>query len=113
MALVPVAAGAAGVLLGPAAFAPETVPAVDLDSHLRYLSGLFLALGLAFWTTVPGIARKTARFRLLAALVVGGGLARLFSLLVAGTPSAGHIAGLGLELVVVPLLVLWQSRIPR
>ena len=105
--------GAAGVLLGPAAFAPETVPAVDLDSHLRYLSGLFLALGLAFWTTVPGIARKTARFRLLAALVVCCGLARLFSLLVAGTPSTGHLACLGLELVVVPLLVLWQSRIAR
>jgi hypothetical protein len=110
---VPVAAGGAGVLLGPVAFAPDADLTVDLDSHVRYLSGIFLALGIAFWTTVPGIARKTGRFRLLAALVVAGGLARLLSLLLAGTPSAGHLAGLGLELVVVPLLVLWQSRIAR
>ena len=62
---------------------------------------------------MPGIEHKTARFRLLSALVVAGGLARLLSLAVTGTPSAGHLAGLGLELVVVPLLVLWQSRITR
>lgn len=101
------------MVLGPAAFAPDAALPVDLDSHVRYLSGLFLALGIAFWTTVPGIARKTARFRLLAALVVAGGLARLLSLLVSGVPSAGHLAGLGLELVIVPLLVLWQARIAR
>lgn len=27
------------------------------------------------------------------------------------SPSRGHLAGLGLELVVVPLLALWQSRV--
>lgn len=113
LGLVPVTAGGAGVLLGPAAFAPLADLPVDLDSHVRYLSGIFLGLGLAFWSTVPGIEHKTARFRLLSALVVAGGLARLLSLAVAGMPSAGHLGGLGLELVVVPLLVLWQSRIAR
>lgn len=113
LSLIPLSAGAAGVLFGPAAFAEAALGAwpADLDSHFRYLSGIFLGLGAVFASTVPGIERKTALFRLAAALVVAGGLARLLSLLLAGAPSAGHLAGLGMELVAVPLLTLWQARV--
>lgn len=107
-AAVPVAAGLAGIVYGPAA--------VDLpgntasqDSHARYLCGVLLGIGLAFWSTVPGIERRGARFRLLAAIVVLGGLARLWSLVIAGQPSVPILAALGLELAVVPLLALWQA----
>jgi len=113
LALVPVAAGAAGVLLGPSAFARGDAWPVDLDSHFHYLSGIFLAIGLAFWTTVPDIERRTMLFRLASAAVVAGGLSRLLSLIVDGVPSLPHLAGLGLELVVVPLLVVWQGRVAR
>jgi hypothetical protein len=60
---------------------------------------------------VPGIERRGARFRLLAAIVVLGGVARLLSLVVAGEPSAPMLGGLALELVAVPLLALWQARV--
>lgn len=113
LGIVPVSAGAAGVLLGPAAFSDAGGWPVDLDSHFRYVSGIFLALGLTFYATIPSIERKTALFRLAAALVVAGGLARLLALLVNGVPSAPHVAGLVLELVVVPALVLWQGRVAR
>ncbi len=113
LGLVPVGAGAAGVLLGPGFLDLDRPWPVDLDSHFRYLSGLFLAAGLAFWSCVPAVERRGARFRLLGALVVAGGLARLLSLLSAGSPSAGHLAGLLLELAVVPLLLVWQRRIER
>lgn len=83
----------------------------DLDSHFRYLSGLLLAIGIAFATCIPEIERKTARFRLLAFLVFVGGLGRLVGLLTAGAPGAGHLFGLAMELVAVPLLVLWQARL--
>jgi hypothetical protein len=46
-------------------------------------------------------------------LIVGGGLARLLSLAIVGTPSTGHLFGLAMELGVVPLLMLWQKRIER
>lgn len=109
-AAVPVAAGLAGVVLGPAAVElPGLAP--SQDSHARYLSGLLLGIGLAFWSTVPGIARRGARFRLLAAIVVLGGLGRLVSLAAAGTPSAPMLAGLALELGATPLLALWQARV--
>jgi len=89
------------------------VPPVDLDSHFRYLSGIFLGVGLAFCSCVPEIERKTGRFRLLAALVVLGGLGRAISAFAFGLPSLPHLLGLGMELLVVPLLVLWQARIAR
>ncbi len=111
LALIPVAAGLAGVILGPR-FVGATQPwPTDLDSHFRFLSGVFLAAGIAWWTCVPHIEAKTKRFRLLALLTFTGGLARLASLFIAGAPSAGHVAGLGMELAVVPLLTSWQARI--
>ena len=112
LSLVPITAGAAGVALGPGFVGAVGVPA-DLDSHFRYLSGIFLALGLGFLSTVPAIERRTARFRLLAALVVCGGLGRLLSLAALGAPGWPHLAGLALELVVVPLLALWQAAVAR
>lgn len=109
--LVPVGAGLAGIVLGPAMIGGVALPAVSLDSHYRYLSGLLLGIGLCFWTTIPGIERKGGRFRLLTAIVVVGGLGRLTSLLTAGVPDAGMVFGLAMELAVTPLLALWQYRL--
>jgi len=103
-AAVPVGAGAWGVVhtLDP--------PTSGLASHERYLSGLLLAVGLAFWTTVPDIGHKTARFRLLAALVVTGGLCRLAGMATGDMPTGPTIAALCMELVVTPLLCVWQGN---
>ena len=111
LAMIPTATGAAGLVLGPAFLGSEAPRPVDLDSHFRFLSGVFLAIGMGFLSTVPRIRERTARFRLLAALIFAGGLARLVSLGIAGAPSGGHIAGLAMELVGVPILVLWQARL--
>lgn len=115
LSLVPICAGAAGVALGPGfvGATPEHGLAIALDSHFRYLSGIFLALGLAFASTVPRIERRTVRFRMLAALVVCGGLGRLLSLVLVGAPPGPHLVGLALELVVVPLLACWQGQVAR
>ena len=112
--LVPLTMGSLSVMRGAAVLkgVPLPVPA-DLDSHFRYLSGIFLGVGIAFVSCVPRIERRGARFALLGGLVVSGGLARLASLLAVGAPSAGHVFGLAMELGVVPLLVLWQRRIAR
>jgi hypothetical protein len=111
LSLVPIAAGAAGVALG-AGFVGGDGTA-DLDSHFRYLSGLLLGIGLLFASTVLGIERRTARFRLASSLVVCGGLGRLLSLLATGAPAWPHLAGLTLELVVVPFLAVWQGKVAR
>jgi hypothetical protein len=108
---VPVLAGAAGVLTG-GGFLRENFD-ISTDSHLRYLSGLLLGIGLGFWSTVPRIATMTARFRLLTLIVVTGGLARAYALAVMGTPSTGMMLALGMELVMTPGLCWWQGRVAR
>ncbi len=111
--LLPLIVGGQGVLHGPAPFGHLTEVPRDLDSHFRYISGIFFATGLGFLSCIPAIERKGARFRLLGLLIVVGGLARGVSLLEVGVPSTGHVLGLGMETVVVPLLMLWQWRVAR
>jgi hypothetical protein len=100
-AIVPVSAGLLGAL---GRWQP--------DSHARYLSGLLLGIGLAFWWMVPTIERRGAVVRVLAAIVVIGGLARL-----AGLPETGLkvsvVLPLVMELGITPLLALWRERVQR
>ena len=110
--LVPIIAGAAGIILGPAMVNADGVP-LSADSHYRYLSGLLLGIGIAFATTIPAIEHRTARFRLLTAIVVTGGFGRLVSLLTRGAPDKPMLAALVMELVVTPALALWQGRVSR
>jgi len=109
---VPVLAGLGGIVLGPsmAGLSASDTP-VALDSHVRYLSGLLLAIGIGFWSTVPRIEQQAVRFRLLTAIVVIGGLGRLIGLLSIGVPPPSMLFGLAMELVVTPALCWWQYRI--
>lgn len=112
--LIPFSVAIPSVLRGAAVLKGVAAPVpADLDSHFRYLSGIFLMLGIGFASCVPGIERKGGRFRLLGAMVVAGGLARALSWVEVGAPSIGHRLGLVMELGVVPLLILWQARVAR
>lgn len=111
-ALVPVGAGLAGVLMGPALAAPGAAN-VSLDSHFRYLSGLFLGIGLLFWSAVPHIEHRGSLVRALTLIVVVGGLGRALSLAQAGPPDLSMRLALIMELVVTPLVCLWQFRVER
>lgn len=109
--VVPISAGGAGVIFGPALFGDRGAVSPDLDSHFRYLSGLLLAIGIAYLSAVPRIEQRRGRFLLLGSVVFVGGLARLLSVLSSGSASPAVIAALVMELVVAPALTLWQLRI--
>lgn len=111
VALIPVLSGLYGVLFGPSLTGDRL--GISGDSHYRYLAGLLLAIGLLFWSTIPNIEATGPRFRLLTLLVFIGGLARFLGMMMTGLPSLYMIAALGLELLVTPLLCLWQWRIAR
>ena len=112
--LVPLTTGGSSILRGVAFLkgVPHPVP-IDLDSHYRYLSGIFLGVLVALYSCVPGIEGKGRRFRLLGALIICGGLARLAGVIAGEVPGRGHLVGLGLELLVTPALLLWQARVAR
>ncbi|HZB62144.1 MAG TPA: DUF4345 domain-containing protein [Microvirga sp.] len=109
VAIVPVAAGLYGVLFGQALTGDAV--SISAESHFRFMSGLLLGIWLCFWSTLPSIEAKTNRFRLLTLLVVIGGLGRLVGLGLTGLPSLFMIGGLILELIVTPVLCLWQTRV--
>jgi hypothetical protein len=108
-ATVPVATGLYGVLFGQALTGDAV--SISAESHFRFLSGLLLGIGLCFWSTLPAIEARTNRFRLLTLLVVIGGLGRLVGLGLTGLPSLFMIGGLIMELIVTPVLCLWQTRV--
>ncbi len=112
--LLPLIVGGRGILRGPTAFGHglAEVPR-DLDSHFRYISGIFFATGFGFLSCIPAIERRGGRFRLLGALIVAGGLSRGLSLLAVGAPSTGHLLGLCMETIGMPLLMVWQWQVER
>jgi peptidoglycan/LPS O-acetylase OafA/YrhL len=107
-ALVPLLAGGGGALFGPAFLGEAAGPATT--SHLRYLSGVLLGLGLVALWCAADLGRRRDVFAALCAAVALGGLARL-----AGLPADDplppwpHLAALVMELGVVPAL-WWASR---
>lgn len=108
--IVPVSAGLEGALRGTRFLGAW--PGQGADSHFRYLSGLLLGIGLIMWGCIPTIERRTTIVRTITAIVVTGGIARLYGWIVAGDPGTIRWA-LGMELVVTPLLCLWQARVAR
>lgn len=86
---------------------------VFLASHHHYLSGLLLAIGLGFWSTIPNIEQRTQRFRLLTTIVVIGGLCRLLGVMLGDALTPSVAGALVMELMVTPLLCLWQGRVGR
>jgi hypothetical protein len=111
--LVPVTAGLAGIILGSGMIKGVESGVIDLDSHFRYLSGLLLGLGIGFAACIPRVGQRSPTFLALGGIVILGGLARPLSLLSDGAPGMGHLFGLGMELGVVPLLLLWDLRLAR
>ena len=106
--IVPVVAGLWGVCH------PLAAPVGWQLSHGRYLSGLLLAIGLAFWAAIPDIERQTARIRVLTGVVAIGGLCRLLGVMLGDPLSLPVVGALAMELAVTPLLCIWQSRLkPR
>jgi hypothetical protein len=109
--LVPILAGADGAWRGARMIKGIAAGTPDLDSHFRYLSGLLLGIGLAFAAIVPSIERQKRLFWTLGAIVMVGGASRFLSGVLDGFPTGVHRYALGMELIVMPLLMLWQRRV--
>ncbi|WP_419952495.1 DUF4345 domain-containing protein [Methylobacterium sp.] len=110
-AIIPVASGLFGILFGLGGVGGNSLAQISADSHFRYLSGLLMGIGILFWSCVPAIETKSRLFRFLTLVVALGGLARLLGLYLTGLPSAVMLGALIMELVVTPLLCLWQMRV--
>jgi hypothetical protein len=106
--LVPMTAGALGLL------APGLLGLYGdrvATAHFAYLSGMLLAVGMAYWWLIPDIERRGGSFTLLTAIVFVGGLARLSMAVRLASLQPGIGLPLLMELSVAPLLWAWQQRV--
>ena len=110
--LAAVGFGAAGVLIG-TSFTDSLVGDVTMDSYVRFLKGMLLAIGLIYWSAIPAIERHGERIALVTFILVLGAIPRLMSVIAHGVPTHGILLSLFGELVIVPLIWLWQRHVAR
>ena len=84
---------------------------VLLDGNLRFLGGVWLALGLAMWSLLPRIEHEGRLFTILWGAVFLGGVGRALSMAAMGLPPAPFIGFTVLELAGAPLFIAWQRRV--
>jgi hypothetical protein len=115
LALVPVVTGLAGLRgINDPVYAPVSSPhAVLLDSNLRFFSGLWLGLGIAYLWLIPSIERQTILFRTIWGAIFVGGIGRVLSMALAGTPPAPFVFFTLLEMVGAPLFIYWQHQVAQ
>ena len=83
------------------------------DNHVRYLGGVFGAVGVMLLLGATNLTRYQKELRLVFVLIFVGGLARFSSQQPAVIFGAGVITSLITELVVMPILFFWLPRVVR
>jgi hypothetical protein len=109
--LAGVAVGLTGVLFG--TLYADLSADVVLDSYVRFLKGVLLAIGLIYLSCIPQIERRGDRIALVTFILVCGTLSRLLTVIGHGVPTLGIIGNLVTGLILVPLLWLWQRHVAR
>ncbi len=115
LGMVPILTGIIGLFgLSDPIYASAGLPAnALLDSNLRFLSGVWLGLGLTVIWLIPRIETQTVLFRVLWGMIFLGGVGRLLSMLFLGWPPIPFIAFTVLEIVGAPIFVAWQARLGK
>ncbi len=115
LSLIPLAGLVIGFTDGADFFMPEGSPApASLDNQFRYLSGVYVMVTMGIWYALPAIERRLAIMRIIGGAIMLGAVGRLLSMRSHGLPDdPSMIVGVVLEGVVVPLLLLWQTRVAR
>lgn len=111
---VPVATGLLGVLGGPehAPGGGTTTPSVD--SEYRFTNVFWLGAGVLLLWTLRRPHERADITRLVLGVAASGGFARLLSVVKRGLPHPIFRFTIALELLIVPLVILWHLRVfPR
>ncbi|MET8354170.1 MULTISPECIES: DUF4345 domain-containing protein [unclassified Micromonospora] len=111
LASVAVASGLYGMLAGPTALPGSGPVDATVDSEYRFTNAFWLVAGVVVWWAIPTVQHATAVLRVALGAAFLGGLARLLAAAVSGWPHPIFLGALGVELVVVPTVLLWQARV--
>ena len=87
--------------------------ATALRSSIRAICLMFAGYGPIVVWSLRSLEQRAGVFRIVCVCGFGAGLARLTSLQVDGNPGALPLTIMGIELGVMPLLLLWHARLLR
>jgi hypothetical protein len=120
LGLIPILTGGLDLVLGArslhvagSSMPLDTVNDIVLDSQIRFLAATWFGVGIILYWIIPSIDRQTTLFRLLMGGIFLGGIGRISSAILLGIPPVQFIIAIMLELVGVPILVLWQSALSK
>ena len=114
LSAIPFLSGLAGMLVGPKTLPGDTSQlGATADSEYRFVNAFWFATAPVIWSAIPQVEQRTGLLRRLTAVIFVGGLARLVSWRTTGRPHAVFIAATVLELVGLPAVMAWRSRVAR
>ena len=96
---------------GEAIFADDNMLRGFADNQYRFGFGVFLAQGFVLIFFLRNINQHTTLFRFAALALFVGGLGRLANIMEYGIVDSQVVGPTVIELLVVPMFVLWHNRI--
>jgi hypothetical protein len=111
LAAVPLASGLWGMIAGPAGLPGGQHTTATVDSEYRFTNAFWFVAGCVVCWAIPQVERATAVLRVVLGAAFVGGLARLLAMIASGTPHPVFLGALVIELIVVPCVLVWQSRV--
>jgi hypothetical protein len=111
LAAVPLASGLWGMIAGPAGLPGGGHTSASVDSEYRFTNAFWFVAGCVVCWAIPQVERATAVLRVVLGAAFVGGLARLLAMIASGAPHPVFLGALVIELVVVPFVLVWQSRV--
>lgn len=110
LSLIPLTFGVLGLVYGVGRFITPGADAAPLDSQYRFLSAVYLGVGLLIWRIIPSVEKHGWIISTVVAAIFVGGLARLYSAHIFGVAPPMMIAATALELG-SPILILWHRAV--
>ena len=81
------------------------------DSHVRFLGGVFGAMGLFFLLAAANLQKYQSALKVVFVLVFIGGLARFSSPGIVFSPDV--VGSLAVEIMLMPILYVWVSSVVK